>query len=589
MSFPSARKALAAGLGFTTLTAVLVAGASSAGATAEPEPAGPPPVELQLLALNDFHGQLEPPSSASSSSKLPGETGIFGGAEHLATQVRALEAESQKQNTLTVAAGDLIGATPLLSAAFHDEPAIESLNRIGLDYASVGNHEFDEGAQELLRIQHGGCHADGCADPDRPFEGADFQYLAANAFSEEGGIDDTLLPPYAVHKVQGIDVGFIGMTLEGTPGIVTPSGVEGLDFADEAETANRYAEELQAQGVEAIVVLMHEGGTQTGSGIGVDTCVGMQGPVTSIVPQMSDAIDVVVTGHTHQAYNCTIDGRLVTSASSAARLVTDIDLTLDRRTGDVLTAVADNVPVSQGLPKDPTQTELIAYYRALLGPIAGQVVGHAAETLSTVRETLYSYPGTGSDGRPTTVKVLGESPLGNLVADAQLAATAQDAKVALMNPGGVRADLVQGEITYEEAFTTQPFGNYLTTITLTGAQIQCVLEQQFVVGTVLQPAGITYSVAPNGTTGPAANPCAGTRVPDDQVRIGAAAVDPSASYRVTVNNFLADGGDRLTLLAQHTERTDVVAPEDDLAALIEYLKANDPTSPPATDRITVLP
>ena len=239
MSFPSARKALAAGLGLTTLTAVLVAGASSAGATAEPEPAGPPPVELQLLALNDFHGQLEPPSSASSSSRLPGEPGVFGGAEHLATQVRALEAQSQKQNTLTVAAGDLIGATPLLSAAFHDEPAIESLNRIGLDYASVGNHEFDEGAQELLRIQHGGCHADGCADPDRPFEGADFQYLSANAFSEKGGIDDTLLPPYAIHKVQGIDVGFIGMTLEGTPGIVTPSGVEGLDFADEAETANR--------------------------------------------------------------------------------------------------------------------------------------------------------------------------------------------------------------------------------------------------------------------------------------------------------------------------------------------------------------
>jgi 5'-nucleotidase len=589
MILPSARKALTAGLGLTTLTAVLVAGASSAGAAPERKPAGPPPVEFQLLALNDFHGQLEPPSATSSSSKLPGETGAHGGAEHLATQVRALEAESKKQNTVTVAAGDLIGATPLLSAAFHDEPAIEALNRIGLDYASVGNHEFDEGSEELLRIQHGGCHDDGCADPDRPFEGADFQYLSANAFSEEGGVDDTLLPPYAIHKVQGVEVGFIGMTLEGTPGIVTPSGVEGLDFADEAETANRYAAELQAQGVEAIVVLMHEGGSQSGTGIGVDTCVGMQGPVTEIVPQMSDAIDVVVTGHTHQAYNCTIDGRLVTSASSAARLVTDIDLTLDRRTGDVLTAVADNVPVSQELPKDPTQTELIAYYRELLGPIAGEVVGTAAVPLSTVRETLYSYPGTGSDGQPTTVNVLGESPLGNLIADAQLAATAEDADVALMNPGGVRAEIPAGAITYEEAFTTQPFGNYLTTITLTGAQIQCVLEQQFVLGTVLQPAGITYSVDPAGTTGTKDVACSGSRVPDDTVVIGGDVVDPAASYRVTVNNFLADGGDRFTTLLAGTERTDVVSPEDDLAALIEYLGANDPTSPPATDRITVLP
>ena len=588
MKLAPARRALAAGLGLTALTTAIVAGAPAAGAAPTTTPPGPPPVDLQLLALNDFHGQLEAPAATSSSSKLPGEgTALFGGAEYLATQVAALEAAAKKQNTVTVAAGDLIGATPLLSAAFHDEPAIEALNRIGLDYASVGNHEFDEGSHELLRIQNGGCHEDGCADPARPFEGADFQYLSANAFSEEGGVDDTLLPPYAVHKVQGVEVGFIGMTLEGTESIVTPSGVAGLDFADEADTANRYAEELQAQGVEAIVVLMHEGGSQSGAGIGVDTCVGMGGPVTEIVPRMSDAIDVVITGHTHQAYNCTIDGRLVTSASSVGRLVTDIDLTLDRRSGDVLTAVADNVPVSQTLPADPAQTELIAYYRELLGPIAGRVVGSATELLSRSQETLYSFPGTGSNGQPTTVNVLGESPLGNLIADAQLAATSEDADVALMNPGGVRADIPAGEITYEEAFTTQPFGNYLTTISLAGAQIQCVLEQQFVNNTVLQPAGITYAVDPAGTTGTTADPCAGTRVPDDSVLIGGAPVDPAASYRVTVNNFLADGGDRFSTLAQGTDRTDVRSPADHLAPLSEYLAANNPTAPPATDRITV--
>ena len=585
-----ARRALAAGLGLAALTTALVAGATTAGAAPRTTPPGPPPVELQLLALNDFHGQLEPPAASSSSSKLPGQgNALFGGVEYLATQVRALEAASKEQNTLTVAAGDLIGASPLLSAAFHDEPTIDSLNRIGLDYASVGNHEFDEGSEELLRIQNGGCHPeDGCADPARPYEGADFQYLSANAFYEESG--ETLLPPYAIHKVQGIEVGFIGMTLEDTPGIVTPSGVAGLDFADEADTANFYAEELQARGVEAIVVLVHEGGTQT-SATDVDGCNQLTGAITDIVPRMDDSIDAVITGHTHQAYNCrevdgqfvaagsTTEGRLVTSSSSFGRLVTDIDLTLDRRTGDVLSATSDNVPVSQNLAKDAEQTELIAYYRELLGPIAGEIVGEASVPLSRTQETLYT---------AGTVTVRGESPLGNLIADGQLAAT-PDAAAAFMNPGGVRGDIAEGPITYEEAFTVQPFGNYLTTISLTGAQIQCVLEQQFVNNTVLQPAGITYSVSASGTNGTSANPCSGTRVPDSSVLIAGVSVDPTASYRITVNNFLADGGDRFSILAQGTDRQDVVSPEDDLAALIEYLRANDPITPPATDRITVLP
>ena len=226
------------------------------------------------------------------------------------------EAASKQENTLTDAAGDLIGATALLSAAFHDEPTIESLNRIGLDYASVGNHEFDEGADELLRIQHGGCHPeDGCADEDLPYQGADFQYLSANAFVKATG--EPLLPPYAIHKVQGVEVGFIGMTLEGTPSIVSSAGIAGLEFADEAATANRYAAELRAQGVETIIVLLHEGGVQA-PGSGIDDCNGLTGPITDMVPMMDDAIDVVITGHTHQAYERVLDDRLVTSASSAA-------------------------------------------------------------------------------------------------------------------------------------------------------------------------------------------------------------------------------------------------------------------------------
>jgi 5'-nucleotidase len=556
--------------------AAATAGVTTSTAAAAPKdrPKGPPPVELQLLALNDFHGQLEPVSSTSSGSRLPGfGFEAFGGSEYLATQVRQLEAASKQKNTLTVAAGDLIGATPLLSAAFHDEPAIEALNLIGLDYASVGNHEFDEGPAELLRIQNGGCHpVDGCYDPDLPYQGADFQYLSANAFVTE--TQQPLLPPYAIHKVQGVKVGFIGMTLEGTPSIVTPSGVAGLQFADEADTANRYAAELRAQGVETIVVLLHEGGSQT-EATDVDGCKDITGPITSIVPQMTDAIDVVVTGHTHQAYNCVLDGKVVTSASSVGRLVTDIDLTIDRRTGDVLTATADNVPVSRTVAADPAQTALIARYRELLGPVAGRVVGTAATPI------------------PRAAAPSGESPLGNLIADAQLAATTGEGAVAaLMNPGGVRADLDAGPITFEEAFSVQPFGNLLTTITLTGAQLDCVLEQQFTPtsdGTtrrvVLQPsATLNYSVSASGTAGSFADPCSGSKV--DGITIGGTPVTPTGTYRITVNNFLADGGDGFTSLTGGTDR---VLGIDDLQALTEYLTARGTVSAPATDRITLLP
>ena len=547
--------------------AAVTAGVTTPTAAAAPKsaPEGPPPVELQLLALNDFHGNLEPPGG--SSGVIAGTPA--GGAEYLATQIRALEATSKEQNTLTVAAGDLIGASPLLSAAFHDEPTIESLNRIGLDYASVGNHEFDEGADELLRIQNGGCHPeDGCSDPALPYQGADFQYLSANAFVTAE--HQPLLPPYAIHKVQGVKVGFIGMTLEGTADIVSPAGIQGIDFLDEAATANRYADELQAQGVEAIVVLLHEGGQQASSG-GINSCVGLNGPIVDISKALDPAIDVVVTGHTHQAYNCPLDGRLVTSASSFGRLVTDIDLTLDRRTGDVATAKANNVVVARDVAKDAEQTALIDRYTQLLGPLASRVVGTA----------------TGDIKRAAAPS--GESPLGNLIADAQLAATrAVGAQVALMNPGGVRADLLSGEITYAEAFTVQPFSNLVSTITLTGAQLQCVLEQQFVVNRVLSPSStLTYSVSAGGVAaGATASPCTGTKVPDESVRLAGQPVDPAASYRVTVNSFLADGGDGFSQLRLGTNRVNGV---DDLEALVAYLEANNPVTAPATTSITVAP
>ncbi|MHA6616159.1 bifunctional metallophosphatase/5'-nucleotidase [Pseudonocardia sp. DLS-67] len=521
--------------------------------------AAPPPVDVKLLALNDFHGNLEPPSG--SSGKIDGVDA--GGVEYLATQLRLLAEQVQRPDTLTVAAGDLIGASPLLSAAFHDEPSIEALGLAGLDLASVGNHEFDEGSGELLRIQNGGCHPqDGCADPAHPYAGAGFRYLSANAFVSATG--EPLLPPYAIREVQGARIGFIGMTLEGTPDIVTQSGVAGLDFRDEAETANRYAAELQEQGVQAIVVLLHEGGTQAGGG-GINDCTNLTGPIVDIVGGFSDAIDVVVSGHTHQAYNCVLDGRVVTSASSFGRLVTDIDLRVDPSSGDVVEAHARNVVVGRDVAPDAAQKELIGRYRTLLGPIAGEEVGETSAPITR------------------TAGPSGETPLGNLIADAQLAATddEQGAVAAFMNPGGVRADLDAGPVTYEETFTVQPFGNYVTTLDVTGAQLDCLLEQQFVTERVLQPsATVHYSVREAGTPGTAADPCTGTKV--DGITIAGAPVDPGAAYRITVNSFLADGGDGFSVLTQGTN--DVVGGAD-VDALAAYLGAHRPVAPPATDRI----
>ncbi|MGW3794353.1 bifunctional metallophosphatase/5'-nucleotidase [Micromonospora arida] len=547
------------------LTALAVAAFGAVATSPEQADARPKPVDVTLLALNDFHGNLEPPSG--SSGTIAGQTA--GGVEFLATHLAELRAAAKKKNTITVAAGDLIGASPLLSAAFHDEPTIEALSMAGLDYASVGNHEFDEGAAELLRIQNGGCHpVDGCAD-GTPYRGAGFKYLSANAFKTATG--KPLMAPYAIHKVQGVKVGFIGMTLEGTPQIVSQQGVAGLTFADEADTANRYARELRRKGVETIVVLLHEGGTQAATG-GINDCVGMTGPIVDITNRMDPSIDVVVSGHTHQAYNCDINGKLVTSASSFGRLVTDIDLKIDRRSGDVLSASANNVVVTRDVAKDPKQTALIDRYKTVLGPVADRQVGETTTAITKTQETLFG----------TT---LGESPLGNLIADAQLAATddEQNAVAAFMNPGGVRADLNAGPVTYEEAFTVQPFANNLVTLDLTGAQLYCVLEQQFVTGRTLYPsATVGYVVDPNGTTGTVADPCAGTRVVRGSLTLGGTTVDTAATYRVTVNNFLAGGGDGFSAL---TGGTNLVTGQIDLDAFVDYLTAQSPVSAPTLDRI----
>jgi 5'-nucleotidase len=483
-----------------------------------------------------------------------------------------------------VAAGDLIGASPLLSALFHDEPTIEALSKIGLDLASVGNHEFDEGRQELLRMQRGGCHpVDGCQD-GTGFRGAKFRYLSANVVDERSG--RTVFPAYAIRKFRGIKVGFIGMTLEGTPDIVSPSGVAGLDFLDEADTANRYARELRKRhGVKALVVLLHEGGLQTQPG-GINDCNGIAGPIVDIVNRTTQDVDLFVSGHTHTAYNCVIDGRPVTSASSFGRLYTDIDMTLDKRSRDVVEVRANNVIVTQNVFKATDMTELIARYNVIAAPLRDRVIGRISADITRTPDTSL------------------ENAAGNLIADAQHAATAAattgNAVAAFMNPGGVRTDFLfaqsgsegDGNVTYGEAFAVQPFGNSLVTMTLTGAQLYEMLKQQWCGGppprVLLPSASVHYtwdqSVAASITTQPctASNPATG-------LTIGGVAVDRAASYRVTVNSFLADGGDTFPVLREGTDR---LGGEVDTDALEDYIApalSGTPIAPPALDRIDVVP
>jgi 5'-nucleotidase len=508
-------------------------------------------VDVQVVGINDFHGNLEPPSGLVNGAPA-------GGIEYLATHVKALEKRNPKR-TVVVSAGDLIGASPLLSALFHDEPTIEAMNTLGLDVNSVGNHEFDEGATELLRMQNGGCNPD--EPPDCAFAGADFRFLSANVVRESSG--RTLFPPYVIKRFGRVKVAFIGETLEGTPQIVTPSGVAGLQFRDEADTINALVPRLRRQGVRTIVALIHEGGVPVADG----SCV--SGPIRDIVERTSREVDLFMTGHTHQIYNCVVDGRPVTSAGSFGKLLTDVDMTIDRGSGQPKTIRAGNLVVTRDVAKDPDQTAIIAKYKAIAGPIGDRVIGTAAADITR-------------DATPA-----GESALGDVIADSQLEATQPagfgGAQIAFMNPGGIRADLAAGPVTFAEAFTVQPFGNSLVTMTLTGAQVERVLEQQVFpsdtangAGTMLQVSGgLHYTWDP-------ARP-AGDRIDPASITLSGLPLVPTQSYRVTVNNFLADGGDGFTVLREGTDR---LGGAIDLDALEAYFKKRPSVPPGPRDRIT---
>ena len=516
-----------------------------------------PRVALKIAAINDFHGWLQPSPERVRvmGPQAPLESAVTaGGMPQLAAMIDRLR--KQNPNFAFVSAGDLFGASPLLSATFDDEPTIEAMNAAGLDFNGVGNHEFDRGLADLRRMQAGGCPPKGCKS-GASFSGARFPFLAANVVVNATG--NTLFPPYGIKEYAGIKVAFVGLTLRATGTMLSPQARAGIEFRDEAETVNALVPELRKQGVNTIVVLIHQGGFNRG---GANDCVDFQGPIVDVVERLDRAVSVVVSGHTHQAYICRFHEKLVTSAGAFGRFITEIDLELDRKTGLVLSATAANRVVLPAMPASAEQAALLERYVNLSGPLQ-RPIGYVRAAFSRAQN---------SDG---------ESRLGQLIADAHLAATkSAGAVVAFMNPGGIRAPLPfkdGGAITFADAYSVYPFDNSLVTMTLTGTELLGMLEQQWrgdYPRLLAVSAGFTYTWDSKAT--------AGRRIVPGSVTIDGEPLEPARAYRITVNSYLAAGGDRFEVLARGRDR---VTGGNSRQAIVEYLQTRSPLMPGEERRI----
>jgi 5'-nucleotidase len=541
---------------FPAFAVALLAACARAPAPPPTVPPPPPPVEVQLIAFNDFHGNLEPPgvSIDDASAKVPA-----GGVAHLAAQVAAMR--RGRPYSVTVSAGDMLGAAPLVSSLFLDEPTVTAMNMVGVEYNAVGNHEFDKGTAELNRMQAGGCAKFTRKTPCalEQFNGARFKFLAANVIRQDGS---TLFPGTAIKDFGPVQLGFIGMTLKETATLVTPAGVAGLTFADEAATANAAVPALKAAGADTIVLLLHQGGRSSG-GYNDKSCPDFDGDIVPILDRLDPAIDVVVSGHTHNAYICEWPraGRrplLLTSAGKYGTLVTDIRLTMSPVTG-LISSEANNVIVRTDGQSDPAVAALVGKYAAAAKTVTDRVVGRLSGPLDRFQTPSREISG------------------GDFIADAQLAATRrQGAQIAFSNSGGVRTDIVPGTggaVTYGQIAAMQPFGNTLVVKTLTGTQLKALLEQQFDSGanTVDRPNMLLPSKGfffAYDLSRPA-----GQRIVD--MKLDGKRIDPAATYRVTVVNFLASGGDNFTVLRQGTNEVDTGIVDVD--ATEAYLKAGGDT------------
>jgi len=598
------RCALTAAMSLLAASALVACGGSGTAA----------PVAVKIIALNDFHGNLEIPAANNGGSVTlanpanpAGTTVRTGGAAFLATLIAQMKAANP--NNVVVAAGDMVGAAPVTSTLTHDEASVDVLNQIGLEVSSVGNHEFDHGKTELLRLQNGGCYPGGTVGVDTclvngTFPGAKYKYLSANVVDTASG--NTLFPatwtktfgPYGGSAT----VGFIGLTLKGTPSVVTSTGVAGLQFTDEISTINQAARQLRTQGATAVVVLIHQGGQTTASTLNDASCPNLSGDIIPIVDGLSSDVDVVVSGHTHQEYVCKRNGKLLTQTGFYGSAVTEIDLTIQPGAG-VTKLVANNRPVINdqnaagslpagytALAKDSTVDALVQKYVSLSATLKNQVVGSIT---SDIKRALL--PNASVATRDETA----EGPMGDVMADVYLAG-GPAADFAVINPGGVRADLIYqngGKVTYGDLLTVAPFGNTLATVDMTGAQILRMLEQQWEAsnctakqgtngcGRLLQPsAGFRYTWDASKPAGAASG--SGNRVVSGSVTINGKAMDLAATYRVTFNSFMAPGpGDNFAAVTQGKNVTN--SGVIDIDAFVGYMKAHLNLAPPAA-RVTRL-
>ncbi len=594
-------KTLAASACLLAALAGFSKGGLAAGSTAKP------PITLSLIALNDFHGAILPSSGSVLMPDAANATGTrvsAGGAAYLSSLVHNLKQQNPK-NTLVIADGDMIGASQLTSSLFHDEPTIDVLNQIGLDISSVGNHEFDKGRNELLRMQKGGCFpksndgtagvigVDTCMNKGK-FSGARFEYLAANVIDPTNGA--TLFPAYAIRMLDGVKVGFIGLTLKETPAMVTPAGVAGLQFADEVETVNRLVPVLKGKGVTVIVVLMHQGGETRAKMVLDKSCPSFSGDIVDLTDRMDAGVDVVISGHTHQEYVCfRPDGKLITQAGSYGRLVTRIDLTVDRLSKRVIAKDANNKVVINDLGvKDPSGNAVplpSAYVALKRDPAIDQVVRRYADLSASIANVVVGQLTTPLDRK---LNLAGESTLGAVIADAFLAGStdasyrAKPAQIAFTNRGGIRSDLNSSlSVTFGQLFNVMPFNNNLVTMDLTGQQLLRLLEQQW--ESPQLPAGRIMSVS-NGfsytwdaSKPEGAAPGSGQRIVPGSMKLHGEVIELDKTYRVTVNNFMASGGDNFTVLQQGRN---VQAGEIDSVVAKLYFRAKGIVKTPTLDRIS---
>ncbi|MCF6409852.1 bifunctional metallophosphatase/5'-nucleotidase [Pseudalkalibacillus salsuginis] len=508
--------------------------------TPEKKPLGPSEenkyIPVQLLGINDFHGQIDVYQNINGRKA--------GGAEYLAAYIK--KHEKDNKNTLLVHAGDVVGASSPVSSLLQDEPTIEILNEIGFDVGTVGNHEFDEGVDEMKRLINGGSH-----EVTGDFEGADFPYTVANVKDKITG--EPILPPYVIERVNGIQIGFIGVVTTDTENIVLPSGIENVEFTDEGEAINEAAEELKEKGVKSIVVLGHVPASSNTDG------TNPSGELAELAPEIDDEVDVIFGGHNHAYSNALVDGKLIVQSYSYGTAFSDVDLMIDPTTKDIVKKQAEIVTTyHDSITPDAKVKGMVDHYKEEVGPLINEIIGQTSEPITRKSDES------------------GESPLGNLVADSQRAAMETD--FAFMNPGGIRSDLDQGETTWGELYTMLPFGNNLVKMTLTGDQIKKLLEQQWNGETkrILQISGLKYTwdkSAPEGAkvleiTDSEGNP-----------------VDPQKQYTVTVNNYIATGGDGFTILKQGANQETGPLTLD---AMIDYVEnQGNPIEAPVTDRIQV--